>query len=179
VGIVEHSEAAVAEVTTKFSGWVEKLYVDATGQHVHRGDPLFEIYSPELYSAQVEYLLALGERPAAERGALESGEAAPTLDAPDALRSTTASSALTKLSFFDISEEQIAELARTRTPSKTLRIVAPIDGYVMKKMVVEWRITTRFGCWDRFTNRTYRSSGWDRRPASRSTPGRTSSSEAA
>ena len=49
-------------MTTKFKGWIEKLYVDATGQQVHRGDPLFEIYSPELYSAQGEYLLALEAR---------------------------------------------------------------------------------------------------------------------
>src|SRR5208282_4329097 len=59
VGSVEHSEAATVDVTTKFRGWVEKLYVDSTGQQVHRGDPLFEIYSPELYSAQTEYLAAL------------------------------------------------------------------------------------------------------------------------
>src|SRR5262249_1352713 len=57
--IIEHSEAAAAQVTTKFKGWIEKLYVATTGQHVQEGDPLFEIYSPELYSAQNEYLLAL------------------------------------------------------------------------------------------------------------------------
>ena len=48
-------------MTTKFKGWIEKLYVDSTGKQVHRGDPLFEIYSPELYSAQDEYLLALNQ----------------------------------------------------------------------------------------------------------------------
>jgi RND family efflux transporter MFP subunit len=93
--------------------------VDATGQQVHRGDPLFEIYSPELYSAQREYLLAL-EQPTNVAGS-------------DSL--TT--SALTKLKFFDISGEQIAELQRTREPSKTLRIVAPQDGFVTEKAVIE------------------------------------------
>lgn len=117
VGIVEHPESGMADVTTKFKGWVEKLYVDATGQHVHRGDPLFEIYSPELYSAQTEYLLALQSSSGA------SGEA---------LRE----SARNKLKFWDISEAQITELEHTKTPSKTLRIGAPIDGYVMEKMVV-------------------------------------------
>lgn len=117
VGIVEHSEAALADVTTKFSGWLEKLYVDVTGQHVHRGDPLFEIYSPELYSAQTEYLLALEL----------TGEGA------EALQET----ARRKLKFWDISDEQIAELERTHQPRKTLRIQAPIDGYVMEKMAVE------------------------------------------
>ena len=61
VGAVDFDETALTDVTTKFKGWVEKLYVDSTGQQVHRGDPLFDIYSPELYSAQVEYLLALNQ----------------------------------------------------------------------------------------------------------------------
>ena len=58
-GIIAHNEAATAQVTTKFKGWIEKLYVSTTGQHVAEGEPLFEIYSPELYSAQNEYVLAL------------------------------------------------------------------------------------------------------------------------
>ena len=116
VGMVEHSESAMADVTTKFKGWVEKLYVDATGQHVHHGDPLFEIYSPELYSAQTEYLLALKAGPGGNESLLKS--------------------ARLKLKFMDISDEQIAELEQAQTPAKTLRIGAPIDGYVMEKMVV-------------------------------------------
>ena len=59
VGQIEYNETSQQDVTTKFKGWIEKLYVGATGQQVHRGDPLFEIYSPELYSAQREYLLVL------------------------------------------------------------------------------------------------------------------------
>jgi len=119
VGIIDYNETALADVTTKFKGWVEKLYVDATGQQVHRGDPLFEIYSPELYSAQREYLLAM-EQPTNAPGA-------------DALKR----SALTKLKFFDISDEQIAEIERTGEPRKTLRILAPQDGFVVEKLVVE------------------------------------------
>ncbi len=119
VGVVDYNETALADVTTKFKGWVEKLYVDVTGQQVHRGEPLFEVYSPELYTAQREYLVAL-----------EGGT-----NAPGAASLRT--SALTKLKFFDISNEQIAELERTRQPQKTLRILAPQDGFVVEKMVVE------------------------------------------
>src|ERR1019366_8784631 len=54
VGTVDFDETALAEVSTKFRGWIEKLYVDATGKQMHRGEPLFEIYSPELYLAQTE-----------------------------------------------------------------------------------------------------------------------------
>ena len=58
VGTIDYNETALREVTTKFKGWIEKLYVDSTGQQVHKGEPLFEIYSPDLYRAQNEYILA-------------------------------------------------------------------------------------------------------------------------
>jgi RND family efflux transporter MFP subunit len=119
VGTIQYDETALADVTTKFKGWVEKLYVNATGQLVMQGDPLFEIYSPELYSAQQEFVLAL------EQGT----------NAPGAAELRT--SALTKLKFLDISQEQITELERTRQPQKTMRILAPQDGFVAEKMVVQ------------------------------------------
>lgn len=54
VAAIEPDETLQADVTTKFMGWVEKLYVDSTGEQVHRNDPLLDIYSPELYSAQID-----------------------------------------------------------------------------------------------------------------------------
>jgi membrane fusion protein, copper/silver efflux system len=114
VGVVDYNETALADVTTKFRGWIEKLYVDSTGKEVHKGEPLFDIYSPELYSAQTEYVLAL-----------VSG--APGLK----------TSARLKLALFDISDDQIAELERTRTPQRTLRVNAPIDGNVVEKIVIQ------------------------------------------
>jgi multidrug efflux pump subunit AcrA (membrane-fusion protein) len=119
VGVIDFDETALADVTTKFKGWIEKLYVDATGRQVHGNEPLFEIYSPELVSAQTEFLLALNQATGAP-GA-------------EALKIT----AQTKLKFFDISDEQIAELEKTRQTKKTLRITAPRDGIVVEKMVVE------------------------------------------
>ena len=113
VGAIDFNETALSEVTTKFKGWIEKLYVDSTGKQVHKGEPLFEIYSPELYSAQSEYVLALA------RG------------------TGTNESALTKLKYFDVSAEQIAELDKSRQAKKTLSISAPRDGIVVEKMAVE------------------------------------------
>jgi RND family efflux transporter MFP subunit len=121
VGVVDFDETALAEVSTKFRGWIEKLYVDATGKQMHRGEPLFEIYSPELYLAQTEYLLTL-DSPTNQGGVAAE------------LRKTAA---MTKLRYWDISEDQIAELGRTRTPKKTLQMNAPRDGIVVEKMVVE------------------------------------------
>jgi len=118
VGNVTHSEAATVAVTTKYRGWVVKLYVDSTGQQVHRGDPLFDIYSPELYSAEAEFL-AVSE----------------TNAGPDA--TSLRAAAADKLKFYDIPDAQIASLEKTREVRKTLTVTAPIDGYVMEKMVVQ------------------------------------------
>jgi RND family efflux transporter MFP subunit len=120
VANVDYDETALADVTTKYKGWIEKLYVDATGALVNPGDPLFEIYSPELYSAQTEYLTAL---------AGESGS-------PSAEDRALLDSARTKLKFYDISDAQIAELEKTRSAKKTLTITAPISGFVVEKSVV-------------------------------------------
>jgi membrane fusion protein, copper/silver efflux system len=120
VGNIDYNESSLADVTTKFKGWIEKLNVNTTGQLVMRGDPLFEIYSPDLYSAQVEYLLATD----------------PTNKAT-AENVSTKASATTKLKFFDISDQQIAELEKSRQATKTLRILAHQDGFVVDKMVVQ------------------------------------------
>ncbi|HZS18742.1 MAG TPA: efflux RND transporter periplasmic adaptor subunit [Candidatus Udaeobacter sp.] len=113
VGRIQPNETALTDVTTKFKGWIEKLYVDATGKEVKKGEPLFDIYSPDLYSAQNEYLLAL--------------------KGPANLKQ----SALTRLKYFDISDEQIAELEKTRKGTKTLQVKVPADGVVLEKMAVE------------------------------------------
>jgi len=120
VGVVDYNETTLGDVTTKFKGWIEKLDVNATGQLVMRGDPLFEIYSPDLYSAQVEYLLAT----TSPTNAASGGEGIRI-------------SALTKLKFYDISDGQIAELEKKRQPQKTMRILAPQDGFVVEKNVTE------------------------------------------
>jgi len=114
VGVIDTNETALADVTTKFKGWIEKLYVDSTGQQVKKGDPLFEIYSPELWSAQNEYLLAL-KQPG---------------------NTSLKTSAVTKLKYYDISDAQIAEIEKSGSATKTLRVYAPIDGVVVEKMVV-------------------------------------------
>ncbi len=118
VGTIDYNETALADVTTKFKGWIEKLDVDATGELVHRGEPLFEIYSPELYSAEVEYLAVLNST-------------------NDSSGLVLRAAALEKLKFFDISDAQIAALEKAREPRKTLQILAPADGFVIEKNVVQ------------------------------------------
>jgi len=121
VGVIDFDETSLADVTTKLKGWVEKLYVASTGEQVHKGDPLFEFYSPELYSAENEYLLVLNSLNNSTNAGAQSLK----------------SEALTKLKYYDVSDAQIAELEKTREAKKTLRINAPRDGVVVEKMVVE------------------------------------------
>ena len=60
VGSVAYNERGLRDITTKYEGWIEKLFVSATGAAVRTGQPLFEIYSPDLYNAELNYLVALG-----------------------------------------------------------------------------------------------------------------------
>ena len=64
VGYVTYDESRLCRIVSRVDGYVEKLYVDKTFTVVHKGDPLAEIYSPELYSTAQELLLATQERPA-------------------------------------------------------------------------------------------------------------------
>lgn len=116
VGVIDYNETAQTDVTVRYRGWIEKLYVDATGKEVKEGEPLLEIYSPDLVTAQNEYLLAL-----------ESGAGSTSLKA----------SAAMKLRNFDISQDQIADLERTRKIKRTLRVTAPRSGIVVEKLAVE------------------------------------------
>ena len=117
VGRIEFDETAVSEVTTRVPGWIEKLYVDSTGKLVHKGEPLFEFYSPDLYLTQREYLLALVQGDAA---------AAPVLN---------------KLYHLGLSVGQIENLRKTRQVPHTLQIVSPRDGVVVEKNALQGTMT--------------------------------------
>ena len=116
IGEVAVAEDLVSVVNLKYSGWIDKLLVDQTGARVRRGQPLFRIYSPDLVSAQQEYLLAL--RTAGKDSAL-------------------AHSAKTRLSLWDLSETTIARIAERNKAQRTMTITAPRSGYVLHKTVVE------------------------------------------
>jgi len=127
VGRVEVDERRVFAVAPKFEGWVERLYVNATGQPVGRGQPLFEVYSPELVSAQREYAIASD----AVKSLQGAGE-----DAQAGMR-RLADSSLARLRNWDISDEQVAALARSGEARRTLTFRAPVSGIVMEKKAVQ------------------------------------------
>ena len=119
-------ETQLYRVTTKVEGWVDQLFVSVSGQTVRKGDPLLTIYSPQLVSAQQEYLSALQ--------AARTLSAAPG-DAAEGARSLMAS-ARQRLHLWDISDEQIARLEKTHQTEKTLTLYSPANGYVTEKNVL-------------------------------------------
>jgi RND family efflux transporter MFP subunit len=125
-GKVDYDERRVYTVNSKIMGWVEKLYVDYTGKLIHKGEPLMELYSPELVSTQEEYLQALKYRKKLEESSLE--EARKGSD-------NLIQSAKRRLQYWDIPESEITALEKRGTPNKTMTIYSPADGIVMEKMV--------------------------------------------
>ncbi|MFH2218460.1 MAG: efflux RND transporter periplasmic adaptor subunit [Pseudomonadota bacterium] len=120
-GHVTSDETRTAQINVKAGGWIEKLYVDFTGKHVEKGQPLYEIFSPELMAAQEEFLVAFrslkgrsGERTG---GLLES--------------------ARRRLQYFDVAESEIQRIEESGQVKKTLMIRSPVSGYVIKKNVEE------------------------------------------
>ena len=122
-GTFEANERAREAVSLKVGGWVERLYVNAEGDRVRRGQPLLELYSPQLVSTQEEYLLALRNR------ALLGG--------PNGSGDRLVEAARRRLLLFDISPVQIERLETTGEVTRTLTIYAPASGTVVGKNAVE------------------------------------------
>jgi RND family efflux transporter MFP subunit len=126
VGIVEIDETRVAHVHTKVSGWVRRVFVDYTWQHVMQGEPLFALYSPELVSAQQEYLLA--------RRAQTYLGAAPYREVAEGSNSLLRA-ARGRLKLWDVTDEQIAELEASGKPAEELTVFSPTNGHVSVRNV--------------------------------------------
>jgi Cu(I)/Ag(I) efflux system membrane fusion protein len=129
-GRIEVDEKRTYTIAPKFEGWVERLYVNTSGQAVSKGQPLFDVYSPELISALREYVLA------------SQGEAS-LKDAGDQAKSSMkqlSDASLARLKNWGIAEEQIRELALDKDQHKDIRSLtfyAPISGIVMEKKAVQ------------------------------------------
>jgi len=127
-GNITYDERQIYAVNTKFNGWIEKLYVDFVGETVKKGQPLFEIYSPELLTAQEEYLLALEQNSDLK----DSSYASIREGAQRLLKASH-----TRLRYWDLSEKQIKKIENTGTVQKTLTIYSPARGVVIKKIAFQ------------------------------------------
>jgi Cu(I)/Ag(I) efflux system membrane fusion protein len=126
-GRVEPDERRIYAISPKFEGYVERLYVNVTGQPVGKGQPLFEVYSPELVSAQREYAIAA-------QGVESLKEAGGT--AQSGMRQL-AESSLLRLKNWDISEAQIRTLAQSGEAKRTLTFRSPVSGIVTEKKALQ------------------------------------------
>jgi RND family efflux transporter MFP subunit len=123
VGSLEFDQERMVTVTTKYAGWVEKVYANYVGERVRRGAPLFEIYSPELVQTQQELLSALDyTRRLADAPAETRARAEALVDA-----------ARTRLGYWDIAQDQVAELEASHQVFRTLSVVSPANGVIMKR----------------------------------------------
>ena len=148
VGRIEIDERNQATVNTKIEGWIEKLYVDYTGRYVKKGEPLAEIYSPELLATQQEFIHTKKWAGKQTIKALQEGHdhGAPA-EAPEPVSdlkqmlekdaTATLEAARQRLRLWDISEEQIKKIEQTGQPVRTLTLYSPVSGYITQKMVVQ------------------------------------------
>lgn len=119
VGRVGYAEPRAAALNAKFGGYVETLHVDSTGQFVKAGEPLAEVYSPEIVSAQEEYLIAFRAKQQETPGS-----------------ESLFNAARRRLQLLDITEAQIRKLEESGKASRILTIVSPFDGFVIEKDAV-------------------------------------------
>lgn len=123
VGTIQVNERGLHTVALKFEGYIERLLVNTTGQPVAKGQPLMEVYSPDLVTAQREYLIAFGgERAVSEA----SGEVQRSMQ-------ELADAALERMRNWDIDDAQLQRLRREGQARRTLTIRAPASGVVLEK----------------------------------------------
>lgn len=127
-GLVTYDAPRQYSVNSKIDGWVERLLVNQEGQQVKKGQPLLELYSPELVAAQQEYLLAVqNSKKLAQSPFPEIAESAKRL----------LEASRTRLKYWDISGRQIDALEQSGQVRKTLTLYSPQSGVVTMKKVME------------------------------------------
>lgn len=128
VGMLEQPQPRLYDINLRVSGWIEKLYADTEGMRVEQGQPLFELYSPEIQVGVQELITA-------RRNQEQRGD-----DASEALRrmaKVTNEAARQKLSLWGLTDQQIDELAQLDQPPRTVTFLSPVTAEVVEKMVVQ------------------------------------------
>ena len=128
VGTVVVNETRLAKVTPKFSGYVEKLYVNFVGQSVRRGQALAAIFSPDLVAAEQELLVS---------ARLSRTIGASSVPGVPGNNTDLLAAAKERLRLWDVSDAQINEVLATGRPMRTVTLTAPASGFVIDKKVVE------------------------------------------
>ena len=127
-GVVTLDETKMAQIAPKFGGYVDRLYVNSTGQQVRRGQPVLDIYSPELVAAQQELLLA---------GQLDRSIGRSSVPGVTAGGTNLVDASRRRLQQWDISDAQIDQILSTGRVRRTLTLYAPVSGIVIDKKVLQ------------------------------------------
>jgi Cu(I)/Ag(I) efflux system membrane fusion protein len=126
VGQIAYDESKLTDVNLKVQGWITKLFVSQTGQRVATGQPLFSFYSPELYNAQQDFLLAT------------QGAGAPTgAGASPGRIEVLARASRQRLHLLGLGDSQLDAIAAKGAPLESVVISSPASGFVIEKDVVE------------------------------------------
>jgi Cu(I)/Ag(I) efflux system membrane fusion protein len=124
VGYLEYDQQKMVTVTTKYPGWVERVHVNYVGEPVAKGQPLFEIYSPELVQTEQDLLTAIAFAKRMEQAPDEAHRRAEDL----------VEAARQRLAYWDISPSQIEDFEKTGKVFRTLTVTAPATGVIMLRM---------------------------------------------
>ena len=164
VGTVQFDERRTFVVSTRFEGWIEKLLINATGETVRRGQPLMQVYSPDLVLAQQEY--ALLSRSVGAHDGIDGGGAATR---------RLLEGAEQRLRYLDFPASEMERLKREMEPRSIVTIPSPVAGTVIEKPALQgmrfmpgeplYKIVDcrRCGCSRRSTSRTWPTSASARR----------------
>jgi Cu(I)/Ag(I) efflux system membrane fusion protein len=125
VGAVEHDESRVTVVTVRSDGYIEDLFVNKTGQHVHAGEPLFRMYSPEIQRAQADLIVAVR---ASKRGMSDEGD--------------SLSGSIQRLRNLGVPESEIKEVRDKGTNPRTVDWPSPATGDVIEKRIINGQRVT-------------------------------------
>jgi len=121
VGKIAPDEQRIAHVHTRVEGWIDKVFVDFTGKIVDKNQPLLTLYSPDLLATQEEFLLALKSQNLMKASTLRGA-----LAQSDSLLAATRR----RLILWDLTDDQIDEIARTSKPVMNITIYSPASGYI-------------------------------------------------
>jgi membrane fusion protein, copper/silver efflux system len=122
---VAMDETRMAKVHSKIEGWIDKVYADFAGKYVEKGQPLLTIYSPEALATQQEYLLALKAKAILADDPMQHHLAGS--------HDTMLAAARKRLELWDISDQQIDQLEKTKETIKNLTLYAPLSGFVTER----------------------------------------------
>src|SRR5665213_1294548 len=126
-GVVRYDETKQSDVNVKVEGWIRELYVDATGQPIQKGQPLFTLYSPDLLNTQNEYLLALRTRDQLQQSTI-----------PDARQRAEdlVASARQRLALWDLPADDLRALEQKRQATDAVVFRSPASGFVIEKQAL-------------------------------------------